>query len=93
MNVASFIVDARKFVVSAAVGVAGIVGQILAANLATGTALHYLQVILAIATAIAASAGVYQANNGETQGTVVAVEPNVTDVVDDPTVLDPSNSI
>jgi hypothetical protein len=60
----AFATDARKTVVSLAVGVAGIAGQVLAANVVHGTALHYTQVILAVATAIATAGGVYKADNG-----------------------------
>jgi hypothetical protein len=63
-KLAQFVSGARKTVVSIAVGVAGVAGQIVAANVVHGTALHYTQVILAVATAVIASSGVYKADNG-----------------------------
>jgi len=79
-RIARFVIDARKAVASFAVGVVGVAGQIIAANAVHGTALHYTQVLLAGATAVATFLGVYKAPpNGDTQGTVAAVEPDLAD--------------
>lgn len=79
-RIARFVIDARKAVAALAVGVAGVVGQIIAANVVHGTALHYAQVILAGATALGAFGGVYGTQpNGDTDGTVAAVEPDLAD--------------
>jgi len=70
-----FLTDARKAVAAAAVGVAGLAGQVVALGVLHGTALHYAQVILAGATAVSAALSVYHASNGDTAGTVPAFEP------------------
>lgn len=79
-RIARFVIDARKAVASLAVGVAGVAGQVVAANVVHGTALHYTQVILAGATALGTFLGVYSAPpNGDAEGTVPAVEPDIAD--------------
>lgn len=55
--------EMRKSVVALLTGVIGIGGQIVAANVVTGTALHWAQVIIAACTAALATLSVYQVSN------------------------------